>query len=225
MSENPLAGVVIKSMRDGGLTRIDLVRRMGYTRINRGLRRLDACLAGEPPSVKFFERLASSLSIAPETLQSRLAEFRAYQEARFAEGKRSDHDRQKQEFRPHLWIETSTERPTPIMGVALFGVNVFRRLEIASGILRLPVDELTQAVGQLCHRHNANKGGSAGPFGDITGYLFRKTWLETWRFSITGVLVNRNASRPVIPRTGLQLKNGCSMTLRGINRSVHEKGA
>jgi hypothetical protein len=98
-----------------GLARTELLRRMGYKSISKGIRRLEAIKRGDLSDAQFFHApLAQALEVEPEVVED------AFQATRKQVA--AEHDAAyRAAFRPHLvWI-THYRVPHPIHVAALFG--------------------------------------------------------------------------------------------------------
>jgi hypothetical protein len=111
----PLHRLIEQRRETLGLTRTEVLRRMGYKSISKGIRRLEAIKAGDLRDAEFFHApLAQALEVEPQVVEDA---FQATREQVAAEGDAA----YRAAFRPHLvWI-THYRIPHPIHVAALCG--------------------------------------------------------------------------------------------------------
>lgn len=119
--ELPISSLIASQIELLGTTRAKVARRMGYeTKIAKGVRRLDALLAGDLRHVdKLRHRLAEGLSIELSVLDMKIEETRHVLRAR------DDRD-YRVNFALHVVWKTVLSMPSPITIAAMAGVQ--RRL-------------------------------------------------------------------------------------------------
>jgi hypothetical protein len=95
----------------------------------------------------------------------------------------------KPRYRPYAQVLTERTRPEPIFVAALTGVDVWLRLDFAPEILVRSPGQKLREIGAAMRTHYAMRKGIAGPFGKITGYVFRPSPDRALRYSSDGVLL------------------------------------
>ena len=76
-------------------------------------------------------------------------------------------------FRAHILVETERSRPEPIFVVALTGVDFWLRLAVPPDVLVRSPCQRQREIARIIREHYAVWGKRRGPFGAITGYIFR----------------------------------------------------
>lgn len=120
----PLPDLIARRCEELGLTRMQLLRRMGYANVTKGLRRLTAIEQGDLRRAdQFHGPLAMALEIPSEVVEDAFAATRAAlaaeEDAAYREG-----------FRPHALLLTERSVPSPIFVAAFMGVERLLRLHL-----------------------------------------------------------------------------------------------
>lgn len=112
----PLTKFIALRLDELNLTRPKLVQKMGYENITKGLRRLDACLAGDyrRADKQFLDSLNDALELEAGLL------MKLYQQS--FELIESKH------FRPHAYFKTERAVPSPIFACAWGGFHLQKKL-------------------------------------------------------------------------------------------------
>ena len=173
-----------------GLRQIDVVRRMGYTNVAKGVRRLDALERGTGglfPSLT--QALANALSVQPKLLEDLVRESRNQES-------RDDMAAYRAHFRPHLVWDTTHDVPTQIFVAALCG-----GFEKMHGHFRQGSDPGTfieQAKAMV-----PDSGGVPG-FGKIVGFVVNYSPDEAIRYDLDGNMLERLPTARRIGRPTMQ---------------------
>jgi len=112
----------------------------------------------------------------------------------------------RQRFTPHLWVIPERKIPSPIFVVAVFGEERFRRVNLPDGILTLSENLQEKIISQAASFHFASSSGQAGPFGKILGYIYRRSFDQSWRLNDKGQLLNRHSGPVPVTKYTLSLK-------------------
>lgn len=146
---NPLQRLVHEAIRSQGMTRAELARRMGYTNISKGLRRLDALLYDLEGSDRLLPLLQKALSLPDAQLKVAVSQL---QEKRIAE--------ERARFKPIIQVIPATT-PSPIFVAAL--VPRLLNIPVPGDLPSLPADEEFSIVCGLYRKHRgAHKGWARG---------------------------------------------------------------
>jgi hypothetical protein len=202
----PTGLLILRKALEKGLNRRELARRLGTGDPGRARSYLDRCLSDHQRPIRWRGSLVEALALSPEEISGAEEEDR-----RLARRQRDDADRLREEaervsFRPHAWVIPESSIPSPVFVVAIYGQDCFRRVDLPEDIASRPEDEQLRLVRGAIREHFREREGRAGPFGAITGYLYRRNWEETIELSIEGAVVDPRAERP--PREGCVLYAG-----------------
>lgn len=171
LSAPNLVDELIRShLKEHRISRTELVQRMGYSKIAKGLRRLDQIRSGDMKIARQMqERLADGLNLEAEQIDQAIAETeRAIATARDAEYRKT--------FRPHAIILTSNRIPSPIFPVSLYRLDRLLRIEFEEG--SSPVTYARQAQRQLPE--------GIPCFGRVTGFMVYYSPDQVVAFDTTG---------------------------------------
>lgn len=216
-STNPLGQLIVASANAEGFSRKEIVARLGYRNINKGYLRFDNCIRNgyftpdlleRPGRVLELDRI--QLSRAVEETRVLLAqqgkELAAILRQQAERAAAEEEARERASFRPHLWVMGERETPSPIFVVAICGQDRFRRVPLSEGIAALPDAEQADVICRAAARHFVGRSGSAGPFGNIVGFVYRRTFDEGWNLSADGTVIDRTAGRVIVGKAALFLK-------------------
>lgn len=165
------------------LHRKDLVVRMGYKNITKGLRRLDACIKLGECSEIFKNLLANALNITLTEIEQAIGLLRS-------EIRKSELKMEKSRFRPHIKITHAGNRPLNITAVAFFGIKQFKEIAVDENLSRKTLWEQIEIVQDLVKNHYAHANGTCPMFGVITGYRYFYQFDEWVAFSTDGSILN-----------------------------------
>ncbi|WP_373506393.1 hypothetical protein [Thiocapsa sp.] len=173
----PLPELIARRSRELGLTRPQLVLRMGYANVTKGLRRLAAIEQGDlRHSGQFHGPLAAALEIPPEEVEDAFAATRA---ALDAEQEAAYRDA----FRPHAVILTERSIPSPLFVAAFMGVERLLRI-------RLDTDAAPDTFSRQA-RERLPPDGGVPAFGRIIGYVVNYSPDEAVQYDLEGHEVAR----------------------------------
>ena len=153
-----------------GLSRLALVRRLGYRDVNAGHRALvELLMTGTVPPF-IASRLADALEIEPDLLDEVfLATARQQQDevrAQILRSERAYRDR----FRPHLRTETERQVPSPIFIAALCTTARLRVVPTPDGTWSATPEDRDHLLKQNIRDHFRAVRGWVPAFGRIIGY-------------------------------------------------------
>lgn len=184
----PIGRFILERARSLGMSRSDLVRRLGYPDISSGHEALNAALLRGSVAPQMANHLADALegddalvgSVIDATMRQKRDETRLdrtlwkLQDAIWGKKRRRRVENERAylaSFRPHLQVQTEWAVPSPIFVAAMLTVARLR-------IIRLP-DEALTANGEARDRiikgiiigHWGENEGRVPAFGGITGYV------------------------------------------------------
>ena len=183
-------------MKETNIKKSELVKAIGYQNINKGMRKLDACMAGERIHKKFLVNLSRVLEINDKTLNEAIKKTSG-------EIKHKQEKYEKFHFKPHIYIKHSESRPSSITIVCFAGINYFKHIELPSNIHMLSDEKQIEIVSKIINKHYQSQGGKIQMFGQITGYIYRKTYDDSIEFSVTGEVLGRFTEKFYEPKATL----------------------
>ncbi|MCZ8157053.1 MAG: hypothetical protein O9264_13070 [Leptospira sp.] len=166
-----------------GLTNGDLGRKLG--RPEKSLRRLNVYFLTLKESPEFVLKLKMAIQ-AEERLWT---EHLTNDLELIRQEELSEEQKEREQFKPYLWLIGIRSIPSPIFVVCLFGENRFRKRLLPEGISAFEESKQFQYTHQEFLAFSKENNGFAGPFGPIKGYLYRQTYDKAYEFDLEGKLV------------------------------------
>ena len=168
-----IATLVTTRCRELGLSKARLVRLAGYQNEAKGLRRLDALLAGdtEPAHVP-IQALPIALDLPARTVSAAIEETQQQLAAMKRQASQQAEAEWRAAFRPHAIILTERTIPQPLFIGAIIGVG--RLLRIDFGRNENPVQFVKLALDGVKRRLAKWRGALPG-YGRVTGIIVNYT--------------------------------------------------
>ena len=174
------SSLVLEKMMQEGLSRSEVVRRLGYRNANKGIRRLDLFLKGEGTDSELVPKLITALDLDADSMHEAIDEDRL-RDRQLAE------DYARERFNPNIYIQTYATRPSQICIFAMTGgTRVHKTVDVTEEIIAKPWHEQVKVVGSLVRKHYQASDGLAPFFGAISGYLYCPTFDNSYEFTIEG---------------------------------------
>jgi hypothetical protein len=167
----PIGRFILDRARALGISRSDLVRRLGYRDVSGGYEALSTALLTGMIGPLIENHLAGALK-ADETLVR--AVIAATREQKRDEASRTRNDRERAylaSFRQHLQVQTERIVPSPIFVAALLTVARLRLLRLPDEAITADDDARDRIIKTIIIDHWRESGGCVPAFGGITGYV------------------------------------------------------
>jgi len=166
----PIGRLVFDRAKSLGLSRTELVQRLGYANLNTGHRALTELLMTGAPSPITAGKLGETLEIEQDLVDAiMLATLRQKSD----EARVQMLDREEaymRSFRPHLRSETARTIPEPIFIAALLTTARLRVVPTPEDIWSASPDERDRTLKRAIREHFRDQRGSVSAFGRIVGY-------------------------------------------------------
>ena len=167
----PIGRFIVNRARALGLSRSDLVRRLGYHNILGGHKTLSTALLSGVVAPQITGHLASALE-ADETLVAGVIGATSQQKRNEAGRSRIDRENAYHtSFRPHLQIQTEHIVPSPIFVAALLTVARLRTVSLPEEALTANDEARDRIIKTIITDHWHENGGRVPAFGGITAYV------------------------------------------------------
>lgn len=154
-----------------GLSRTELVRRLGYGNLTNGHRALSDLLTSGVMSALISSRLAAALETRQDLLDTVLLATEDQREDE-AVVRRLEWDRAyRGDFRPHLQVQTERQIPSPIFVAALLGSERLLMVSLPDHALTADEHARDAVVKGIIQMHYKAARGDVPAFGAITGYV------------------------------------------------------
>ncbi|WP_149472019.1 hypothetical protein [Roseomonas genomospecies 6] len=190
--------LIVSKMRRLDLSRADLARRLGYSNISKGLRRLDHLLStGDDPTL--VPKIASALGIEHAAVEQALAATQKERAATREQAARQREERDRATFRQHVLVQTERQIPEPIF-VAVIAYEALKRIVLPDEVAQSTLSERIAWASRSVSAHHQRCHGHVTAFGAVTGYALRHTYDRTILFDTNGCVTHHVAPRPEEPR-------------------------
>jgi len=212
----PIGRLIVAAMKETNINKSELVKAIGYQNINKGIRRLDACITGEEiyKNKKLLFNVGRVLEIDDQTLNEAIKKTSG-------EIKRKKEKQERLHFKPHIYIKHSESTPRSITTVCFIGVNFFKYISLPPETHLLPDEKQIEIVRKIINKHYQIEEGKNGMFGQTTGYIYRKTYDDGIEFSVTGEVIGRSTENIYEPKATLTVGGktieGGILGLRSVN--------
>ncbi len=208
-SRYPLGRLIALALGQKGMTRLEVVRALGYANHNRGLRRLDQHITTPDLDHHFLAKVRQVLGVETDVWQDAINEtlMQVRNEAK---------ERRCQTFRPHVFL--ITQRSGPRMGqitISIFaGVWDRRIISLPEDIGSWPLKRQLVHIGQKVreHYHQGDRLLTRF-FGEITGYFYQAELDHGFRVTIHGEVIGKRMpglkrAEPTLKISGKEMKVG-----------------
>ena len=176
--KTPLADLISVRLSDLGISRTDLVERLVFANLAKGLRRLDSYISTGYNDSHLLYGLPNILGLAPAQIEAAAAVTRQ-QIAEAEEAAARDR------FRPHTLALTKGVRfPFSIQAVA-WHQKVMR---LPPDIAHLSPSKQVRKVAGIVRRHFLEHQGRLGAWGTISGYRLQITYDHAVVLSVDGTV-------------------------------------
>ena len=210
---NPLGHLITKRISQLQISKSMLVAQIGYTNINKGMRRLNSWINGEYLPDAMEEGLAKGLQIEYTVLKKAIEATLEYYKVEKEEYEIKERKIQQAIFRPHICAICEKSVPSPIIAGNM--THARRFVNFDSSFLELSENDKLAAVKKEIISHFLKNEGCIPAFGGITHYVLRRDYDEKFEnillFDICGIrIVNPETELRRYPGRpgGLFLKKG-----------------
>jgi len=205
----PISALILRYTSRSKKEKLNIVNKLGYKNLNKGLRRLDHLIqTGQcPDSVR--EKLPSVLGIDTSTIQEAFEATLAQQQDEKEKARRARDDHERKTFRPHLWVIHEREDPPvgSISIVAFIGIDHWKVITLPDDIASLRWSDQCCTIRKEIREHQSQEYVDRSMFGKVTGYLYRKTYEDSFLFNTEGIFIEKYRSHIYKPEIYLKLGN------------------
>jgi hypothetical protein len=167
----PIGRFILDRARALGLSRTDLVRRLGYRDLAGGHKALSATLLTGVIAPLIEHHLAGALNADETLVRAVIAATRQQQRDEACRMRNGTERAYRASFRPHLQVQTERIVPSPIFVAALLTVARLRIIRLSDEAITADCDARNRAIKTIILDHWRDTGGCIPAFGGITGYV------------------------------------------------------
>jgi len=117
---------VLEKMKEKHLGKGEFVKRLGYSNISKGCRRLDSFLAGEEYPENIISNLHTALDVDKNVINELLRETEIEFQKEMEEERLKRDEEGRKNFVPYLYCHTERRIPSPIFVCAILGADRLR---------------------------------------------------------------------------------------------------
>jgi hypothetical protein len=166
----PIGRFIVDRARTLGMSRSDLVRRLGYHDIGKGHKALSGALTtGRMPPL-IAANLADALQTEHTLVEAVMAATAAQQTDEYRTRCLAEETAYRARFKPHLRTETERVRPDPIFIAALVGTARLRHVELPDEAWGASADQRNWSINRAIRGHYREQHGWIASFGAILSY-------------------------------------------------------
>ncbi|MCH8076802.1 MAG: hypothetical protein IIC64_13390 [SAR324 cluster bacterium] len=193
----PIGRLVAKRARELGISRTEIVKRLGYTNPSKGLRRLDGHLATGQQTTHLLKRLPDVLGLETAQVEAAAAETRQQIAGR-------EEAVAREQFRPNILGQTTSGVRMPFFVQAFaYGEKV---LGLPEDFESLSASRQVKKAIHIVRLHYRKKGGDMGTWGKITGYRLQRTFDHAVVLNVDGTIRDGFDRDPEPPPPMLTIK-------------------
>ena len=164
--------LIISILEKQSISKCELIKRVGYKNIGKGLRRLDDLINNGTANDFLINNLHTALGILELEVKSALI---LTHETIDKERK----ERERKIFKPHLVIKTQNKRPSSIWACCITGgFEAHRTIQLPNDFLEMEYDSQLNVIKKIILNHYKELNGISHFFGKILGYIFCKYYDE-----------------------------------------------
>jgi hypothetical protein len=213
----PNSKIILQAINGSKENKLRLVKNLGFKNLNKGIRRLEHLIhtgqCPEPMRGKLPFALGLDLIDIQQAFQATFNQRR--EEAEDSRRRRDEYERRC--FHPHIWIKHELENPPPgsICIVGFVGIEHWKVIQLPEDIGRKPWSEQFRVVRIKIRGHQHREEFNRSIFGGVLGYMYRKTFDDSFLFSIDGLLVEIYSAKVQNPDVNVRVGKG---SRTGVNR-------
>jgi hypothetical protein len=167
----PIGRFILERARALGMSRSDLVRRLGYRDVSGGHKALSTALLTGVTAPQIEHHLASALEVGECLIRAVIEATRKQKDDEAGRSRIQSERAYSNSFRPHLQVQTERRVPSPIFGAALLTVARLRIIRLPDEAITADNDDRDRAIKTIILDHSRDTGGCIPAFGGITGYI------------------------------------------------------
>jgi hypothetical protein len=166
----PIGRLILQRAADLGLSRSEVVRRLGYQKADKGHRKLNRLLSSGVISAQIGCVLTAALEVEPGTVQAAISETAAQRRAEEQARRDAEDAAYRVAFQPHLRAEVERAVPTPLFVAIVYG-PALRIVPVADEAWTTDDVARRRLIKRAVVCHYRSWRGRLPSYGKITGYV------------------------------------------------------
>jgi hypothetical protein len=161
---------ILERAQSLGMSRTELVRRLGYSQIGNGHRALGELLTTGTVPPQIAKHLADALQVDEAIVAAVMAATARQQQDEASQRTLAREAAYRTAFKPHLRCETERAIPEPLFVAALLTSARLRRVPVCPETWQMSADERDRLLKAAIQEHYRERRGYVPSFGAIVGY-------------------------------------------------------
>ena len=169
------------------LRRGDIPSLLGSKNPNKFLRRFDTFLSGNLSDKDLIAKCRSCSIFAGKEFEQALEKTKQENISVYKKSLIAAELKAKAEFTPHIWTVHKNSIPSPIFPVALFGINIFKIIDVPKDLIRPLHPEIINSISIYLNEyieHPPERNVLHTPFGEAIQFLYRYSFDSCLVFDI-----------------------------------------
>jgi hypothetical protein len=187
----PISNIILRAINGSKENKLRMVMNLGFKNLSKGVRRLEHLIHTGwcPEFIK--DMLPSALGLEPKTIQRAFEDTHTQHREEEEDYRRRKDEHARTSFRPHIWIKHERENPQlgSVCIVGFAGIQHWKVIPLPDDIGCKPWIEQFRVVREEIGIHRLREGVDRSMFGGVLGYMYRKTYDNSFLFSNDGALV------------------------------------
>ena len=168
----PIGRFILERALALGISRSELVHRLGYRQIGNGPRALAEMLTTGTIPPQIAKHLADALQVEDAIIAAVVSATARQQQDEASQRILAREVAYRTAFGPHLRCETTRTIPEPLFIAALLGTARLRHVEVSSKIWNASADDRDRLAKRAIQDHYGERDGYVPAFGAIVSYTF-----------------------------------------------------
>ena len=169
------------------LRRGDIPSLLGSKNPNKFLRRFDAFLSGNLSDKDLIAKCRSCSIFAGKEFEQALENTKQEKISLYKKTLIAAELKARAQFKPHIWTVHKNSIPSPIFPVALFGINIFKIIDVPKDLIRPLHPEIINSISIYLNEyieHPPERNVLHTPFGEAIQFLYRYSFDSCLVFDI-----------------------------------------
>ena len=174
-------------LKQHNLRRGDIPSLLGSKNPNKFLRRFDAFLSGNLSDKYLIAKCRSCSIFAGKEFEQALENTKQENISLYKKTLIAAELKARAEFTPHIWTVHKNSIPSPIFPVALFGINIFKIIDVPKDLIRPLHPEIINSISIYLNEyieHPPERNVLHTPFGEAIQFLYRYSFDSCLVFDI-----------------------------------------
>jgi hypothetical protein len=186
----PISKLILQAIDGSKENKLRIVKKFGYKNLSKGIRRIDRLInTGQCPE-SMMDKFPFALGVDPAVINRAFEDTTA--QLREEEDYRSLRvEYEIRNFHPHILIKHELDKPPvgSICIVGFVGIEHWKVIQLPENIVSKPWSEQFKVVRGKIRHHQLGKDVDRSMFGRLLGYLYQRTYENSFLFSTDGSLV------------------------------------